>query len=347
MILQLILQLIIGTFFFLFIITQFNSTMSSLNFYQKINSKKLMQFELTDPIRSIQINENINSLLENWMDKNKVAYTSVNSYTIENYPNVNVVIGIGNFNQIFDLGLNIGDNELCVVLGKNLKEIKIGETIEVGMSKKIECKVSNRLSDTHKYLIGTNVKSLDDSLLILMSKGDYQKLFSNYYLDEFFFNLGVSQAPNHEIITYLEEMENAGFHLLPVSINSLLDKYKNSVIKNDIIFLVFYLVTQFFIICSIIANIVLLQQKNSKEYAIHLLYGAKLRQIYARIICYTSIIVVPPILSTTFFLSYLDGTLVFSIPKLLFCIIMIIIMIVFYPIKTVNKNQQIEMDRGK
>lgn len=178
-----------------------------------------------------------------------------------------------------------------------------------------------------------------------MSKDEYDELFGEYYLDEFIFNLGFTKASKSEIISYINGMGDSGIKLYPVIMNNLLMKYKQSYIKNDIAFFMFYVVTMFFILCSVFVNVVELQQKNKREYSIHLLYGANRKQIYFRIISYIIIVVGVPIISSILYLSYLEGKLIGSYISIIIGLAVVIFSISIYPIQMVKNKKEIELTR--
>jgi hypothetical protein len=107
----------------------------------------------------------------------------------------------------------------------------------------------------------------------------------------------------------------------------------------------FYVVTMFFILCSIFVNVVELQLKNKREYSIHLLYGAELIHINFRIISYIIIVVGVPIISSILYLSWLEGNMIGSKTTIIFGVILTISAVAFYPIKMVSNNKEIELTR--
>lgn len=346
-VLQLMIQLMVGTFFFLFILTQLQTTINQLNLFQKMKEKEIIQFDLDEGITNLYINEKIGSKIEQWMDVEHKAYTSIHTYKIEEYPEYNVVIGVGNFNKVFEI--EPGDLDVYtmpqVILGRNIRELGIGDSIGVGKIKKVECKVISILPSEKKCLVGSDLQSLNNSVIILMSKDEYDELFGEYYLDEFIFNLGFTKASKSEIISYINGMGDSGIKLYPVIMNNLLMKYKQSYIKNDIAFFMFYVVTMFFILCSVFVNVVELQQKNKREYSIHLLYGANRKQIYFRIISYIIIVVGVPIISSILYLSYLEGKLIGSYISIIIGLAVVIFSISIYPIQMVKNKKEIELTR--
>lgn len=338
-------QLILGIFFFLIATDQFSYFKNKDQEIKKIEKYNITYFSPSFS-SNFTYSEEADKELENLFDVKQNGFSIVESITLAEFPGVKVVVGLGAFEQIYNITPLFGnDSKLdttIIMIGNKVNNIEVGKDITFGFLKQENYKVIGKLPKNKNYIIRTAVKNLDESILILTSKKTMKNLFGNMYLDEIIGNSCIISPSKSELRNYLSVINQTKTELTPVNLNSIYEKIYNNSYTDGYILFIFYLLTILFIFISIITNTIQLVYSNMREYSIHLLYGARRRDIFIAIIFYNILIISIPILCDVYLINEITGKSIELFLFAMFAIPVIAILIGYLPIRQLIKESLVK-----
>ncbi|MTI94105.1 MAG: hypothetical protein FH749_01250 [Firmicutes bacterium] len=234
------------------------------------------------------------------LDLQRSGYSMIQSIGLDSYPDMDIVVGLGAFADVYDINFESSSNQGPIVLaGSRLEGLTVGDTIEFGLRERETLTVSSRLPSGSNYITFGQVKSLDDSLLILADTGSIVDFYFRGYdlWQEIIVNITLINPGGAELAEFIIAMrEESNFILHPVKQQSYGEQHFLGIFYGSLLYLIFFGIALIFTGFGITANILQLMSSNMREYAIHLLSGAGMRELYARIIIYIFLLVTPPVI---------------------------------------------------
>jgi hypothetical protein len=207
--------------------------------------------------------------------------------------------GFGQLSQLYGLdpaGLRDPQVPFTVLIGANVRGLGVGDTVTLGdkFSKNIEVPVAGRLPRYASFLEGgTHINYLDESILVLTDYPSWQSFHlrdTGILLQSICF-VDRSEEEVHAFVAGVEEYSS--FKIRPKDFNQEIGEtaalFRDSAVTNIIL----HSLTFILVAAALISNLLMLMERNLREYAIHRLYGATLGDLAKRILFYLSFIVLP------------------------------------------------------
>lgn len=311
-ILYFVIQLCLCSIFLIVCGVQLMLALTYGNHIKQMRDYNIVNFNMYYGQRGISNYDDLDNMLINELDIKDSSYAYVDSITLSKYPNYKVMIGLGQFTEIYGITYHLDDkikntDDILVLIGSEVEELDIGDIIEIGV-KKTTLQVNGLLDKNASYLRGINPISLKNSILIITQYSTMESWYPNYYTSDTVTSMGLIE-PNkkdlEEIMSVI--MDSDSLNISPKYFNTTSAKEFNNLINNTYFFLVLFLCVLLFTSIGIISSLLLMIEKNMKAYAIHRLYGATLIILYLRVILYVVFILVLPFLLCMFLLNIYGG----------------------------------------
>ncbi len=292
------LQIFVSLFFLFAAARELLFSFHGLDAIKKLEANDSIYFQ-TGSTSHLNYSQENEDFLQKLMDSEKKAYSILTSVRFEGLENTPVVMGVGAFDEVFNLEkynkVRTDSTDSTIWIGSKVKSVHVGDVLQYGTVKKEKSIIEGRLPANSTYILREAMMSLDESIVILTSKQKMNELHSYYYMDELMRNSVLFDVNSDEIAEYILRMNQQGTTLSPISFNQQLHEHYGSLYKNAILLTAFYLITSLFVFVSLTINTIQLIEQNLQEYAVHLLYGARLESIFQRIMVYLLGMIIPPI----------------------------------------------------
>ncbi|WP_350344459.1 hypothetical protein PRVXT_000873 [Proteinivorax tanatarense] len=295
-------QLVLAVSFIFIGAGQLISNHQYANLADNLYEYDVINFNVYYGVNPVNLNNEMEELVIEKFKTNK-GFSFVNSLHFSEFPNVNVVVGLGEFGEIFDLYPDKEtSNDPLVLLGSGVSKVDVGEKIPFGVTEREELVVNERLPQNTSYLQKQTYINLDDSIVILTTLERFNDSYKKIYNEEIITNMGLINTADDELQNFIEVMsQNDTLDLSPVRLNTVAPDLYSETKESVMVFFVFFLLTIIFIGIGIISSLIRLVDNNLQEYAIHRLYGATLKELYLRTVLYVlAIVAVPFIFSFSF-----------------------------------------------
>lgn len=339
------IQLLIAVFFILISISQLTYDSDLNEYLSSIKDKGIITFKSYYSESNIvkDFNQDTYEILKNILDENRYAYSYILRCKVEEYPDKNICIFLGNFDDVFNFREKNNDNDIKAYLGSNIKDIDINDNFEFGYKKFKNIGVSNNLNK-NSFFYHRNFKiDLDDEIVVVMSYEELYYLFGEIINQEIIQNLNFVKYDKNIMDNYLDIINNSEtIYVVPNNSYDLyMDNYAFS-FYNDLFFFLFFMIFLVFTVCGILVNLITNIDKNFREYSIHMIYGATKRKIFSRITLYTVLIIFPVVIFITPFIyiseifykySFIELCIVSTIASIIFLIIVLL-----YPISKISRK---------
>lgn len=306
-----VFQLAISIFFIFLCFTQLSQHLDFGNHVKRISELNLTTFRVYYESSGLSFNTKINDILSEIFMTDR-PYSFIESYRFDEYETTNVVIGIGDFDKVFNIKSNFEkrevNNGVQVFIGNKVKSLAISDTLKFGNIKKSNFIVNGKIPINTTYLNKKRLINLDESILILMPYEVLVDHYPNFYTAELISNMGLKGYSNEDIYEYVRAIsENGNLKIVPSNFTTTsLTHYEERM--NDIFFyLIFFSCTIIFIIIGILSSLLLLIDNNTREYAIQQLYGATLVNLYWRTVIYIFVIIFPPFVFSMLMVNHISS----------------------------------------
>jgi len=252
------------------------------------------------------ISQGAKELLVATLDESRRGYSVVESVRLRNYPNLNIVIGLGAFGEVFQLDSGSKDHSKPLLLiGHKVDALQVGSTVEFGERNVAELTVMGRLPQGASYIKTGALESLDNSMLILAEAQSIMGYFFNdwEYGTEIVHNTCLLNPTGEELINYVSLMsKETGMALNPRDLSGYAKQHFGGNFYGSLYFLIFFGIAMLFVIVGIVTNMLQLLDSRMTEYAIHLLSGASMWHLFSRIVIYLFLLVGPPVMLVAWFI---------------------------------------------
>ncbi|MDP3488127.1 MAG: hypothetical protein Q8S19_09380 [Bacillota bacterium] len=253
-----------------------------------------------------RISQGAKELLVATLDESRRGYSVVESVKLRNYPNLNIVIGLGAFGEVFQLDNYSKDHSKPLLLiGHEVDALQVGSTVKFGGRNVADLTVMSRLPQGASYLKTGALKSLDNSLLILAEAKSMMGYFFNdwEYGTQIVHNTCLMGPTGEELTNYVSFMlKETGVALNPKDLTAYAKQHYEGNFYGSLYFLIFFGITMVFVVVGIVTNMIQLLDSRMTEYAIHLLSGARMWHLFSRIVIYLILLVSPPVIIVSSFL---------------------------------------------
>ncbi len=236
----------------------------------------------------VKFDENINSFFKELFDSEDSAYSFIENARLQGFPDLNLVIGIGQFAKMFGIDeykMDLDSKDNYIFIGAELNDLEIGEEVKFGSYKTHVGRVDGRLNKGAFYSRQTNYINLDNSVVILMSFEDFAKKFMAHDFFILLNNLYLI-APNVEEIDNIVRVANSIGKITLIPNSTSLQNEFDEVYKSGFISIMFF--TQFMIsaiifsVVGLFSSLHIMINRNIGEYIIHKIYGATQKDLNFR-----------------------------------------------------------------
>ncbi len=264
----------------------------------------------------------------------KDSYSTITTARLPEHPDTQLVIGLGAFADVF--GFDV-DTRTTVLVGSELTSLEPGDVLSLGPDKG-ELNISGCLPSGASYVSGGSSNGLDNTILILTD--DFERFYDEQYAPELLGNFCLINLNPQDIVEYITAVrETTGLILHPTDLNSYATQRSKTLLRDGLIFTTFFLATLAFVLLGIITSILQLIDSNLREYAIHLLNGAKMHHLYTRTIIYIVLQISFPIFWTAHMLTIVRPISPLPMPVLLLLLAVSAFFIALVPIRKLSKKE--------
>ncbi|MBS4054379.1 MAG: hypothetical protein KGZ64_06370 [Thermaerobacter sp.] len=239
------------------------------------------------------------ALLVEVLDEDRRGYSYIENIALREHPNLNFVVGMGQFGEFFQLGSATREaTQPLVLIGHNVNALEIGSPVRFGRST-TPLRVSDRLPPSSSFIARGALKSLDSSVLIL---AEAEEMMGYFFYDfeywvEIAKNTCLIDPTGSELRTFVTRMlDESGMALNPLDLGTYAAHHHAGNFYGILYFLVFFGITLAFVVVGIVTNTLQLVDSRMAEYAIHLLSGAKMSHLYSRVVIYLLLLVSLPVI---------------------------------------------------
>lgn len=312
-----VLELVFTFMYFSITGYQALNSISRLSYLRNLDKHNIIYYDVS--ANATQYTEEIHNVLSNSLQQRQ-AYTVIFKNNTEDYPDYDIIVVMGAFNELFGLDALYSDNkkETVCYVGEKV-DIEIGDSISFGEIKESSANVVARIPPTYRYVLANSVREFEKTIVISTNIEKYQ---------ENFFPIGFVQStafvnPGSNLLTrYQIACENAHFDISPRSLAQYTDNMREVMIEDSSLSAILFLLVLLFVLISILINVIQLVDSNKREYSIHILYGATHRKIFLRTFFFVMYITIPTFLIYYFLLGeLLEGIQVPIVVMLIFMIV--------------------------
>lgn len=337
-----VIQLVVSTFFGFLSLDQAATFARNIKSVGNVTNSHIVFFSPTlETLIQRRITQGGNDLLVNTLDGGLRAYSTVLSARLQDHPKLDLVVGLGEFADVFQLEGSISDLVKPVVLvGHNVVHLQVGDTVRFGELNTASLTVGRRLPQGASYILRATPTSLDDSVVILT---DVESMLTHYYrgfqhFDEILVNLSLINPTGSEMSQFVASvLREVGVAVNPMDLNTYSRQRQGDAFYGALFFLAFFGITLAYVLVGIVANILMLLESHMSEYAIHLLSGAQMRHLYSRVVIYIALLVVPPLLLVSMLLLLMHQTPLVRIISVIPPAIVLVIVLAGIPVLRLRK----------
>ena len=335
LVIMFMLQLFISLLFILLLsnmlIQEFEANKKFSNLYSE--SFYSLQSYQTNPI-PIALTNDLDEVLSNTLNGDMKSYTVFNTVINVDDKEINIVIGLGGFGKIFNLYPKENNNsDLTVLLGSNVKNLNVGDNINIGTFSSKPITINDNLLKNSCYFDNTGIYNLDNSIVILSSWDVWKKVNTFDYMENILSNIKFIDVDKEYVFDFAQNISiiNKNYDFTPIDNNYITEKKATT--KGQTVFLVFFINIVIMICIGLFSNLMQLVDNNLREYSINRLYGSTISYIYLRLVIYISTILIIPFAIMIFIFKEYPLEMLKYIPLLfLILIIFITLSIITYPI---------------
>ena len=333
-IILLIMELLFTLLFFSFTSQQVIKGISKLNMIKDLNGKDITYFTLDGNMA--QYTSAIDEILKVKWDNNE-AFTIIEYEKLAEYPEYNLIITLGAFDNIFGLSelYSKNSNETVAYIGNKVNKLKIGDTINFGLNNKGTAKVISSIPKKMNYFIGERTQSFENTIVISTNIDYYKKLFIPAGIIE---NTFLIDSNKSFLMEYMKDLQKAGGNYTAHSLNQYGENIQENFINDGLFSAIVFLFVLVFVFINLIILIMQIIDSNKREYSIHLLYGATFKDIFIRTFLSISYILIPTLLISNYIISDIFLSIKFSIVTLI--VIYIITTLALSIISTYNIKEK-------
>lgn len=293
-------QIIIFLFFLIVLLDH----LLELNKYKEnidyLGDYEIINFNSYYNVSEINLDKEIYDFFYRLLDEGGNAYSILEYVKTNEFFDLDVVIGFGDFAKVFNLDRykdKLGPKETYVFIGSNVNDLEVGKKIRLGFLKNYEYEIDCRLNKQEAY-INNGYKNLDNSILILTTYDELSSGSKAFYFTELISNIHLIN-PDISKIDQVVKTANKTKHIsLTPKVLELREAIEEQYIAdyNSIVFFMSFLISSgIFIIVGLVSSLYTTIDNNLNEYSIHRIYGAIQKELYFRIISFLSIIIFLPI----------------------------------------------------
>lgn len=338
-----ICELIFAVYFVMLSVGQLVMNFQQLRLMRKLQDYDITSFRIYYAGESMRIDADGRRLLNDILNGATQAYSFI-STQYESLPGVDVVIGFGRFGEIFDLAGQIESNAgFKVLVGSNVRGLRIGDEIRIGDMKRLALSVDGRLPEHSSFLshyYNAGIISLDDCVVILTTLEQWSEncLFIHY--DNILGNTCMLNPTSADVDAFIQVVANSSdYSVLPCGFNDQLAKLYDYTCQAYGTMFAFFIAAIVFISIGIVAASLSMIEKNLREYGIHQLYGATPLDLCVRTILYIAVIIV---MAFTFSVAYMNESLMPVTCDILYAILAMACSMIFfvsiYPVRVLKSS---------
>lgn len=340
-----IFQLSIILVFSFLIFTNLLYNLNYSNTLNKLNQLSLVNYTISYPDKYYDKSSLSQTLLKSCFNSGD-AYTFIEGVSVNEASNVQTIITIGATDKLYNF--NFTDKPYTVFIGSEVDALDVGQKITIGTKNKIELTIDERFNNNTMFLRNTYLSDLNNYIVINLSFNDF---FETFYLEgpikySFYDHLvlvNVDDVLVHEITKEINS--NNGLLAYPRDYNSMLKRSNTEQLFNTLFFCVLILIVFFFTFVGIVCNTLNLIDKNLKTYAIHMMAGCTLIEIYSRLMSYLFCITIPPIIFSSTIINYM-GILKLPFINVIILILLVTLVLSLIPIYTLKNSNMLSFLRG-
>lgn len=295
----------------------------------------------------LTLSSEFNNILSKTLDGNIHGYSTISTALSSgegiNKNSTKILIGLGGFGEIFKLiprdETTISFKPL-VLIGSKVNEYKVGDSLNIGTFSSNSFKITGELPNGSSYVDSSGIHYLNDSIVILATWDVWSGYNKLDYIEQIIENIKLIDVNEKDVEEFSQRIskENGKYEILPRDIN-VINENKKDTREGQRIFLIFFIGITVMISVGIISSLLQLIDNNIKEYSIHRLYGAEIKDIYIRIVIYSIIIILLPLIFTAIILRNFPFEMVSFIPKIFISIFTAMsIVVTVYPMLKVKDN---------
>lgn len=286
------LQLLVSLIFISLIFVYFTHSGSNFREIKRHSDLNLIYFqEVSEGGHQLrpEINENLRRYLNALEDK---YYSLVTLYSDE-FTDFEVLVGLGAFTKALNKDIRFkADKDFNVFIGNKVKDYKVGDSISFGKLERKNLTITSRLPANTSYLFRGTSQSLDNSVLILSELDSMYHYYGGFEETNIVLGTHLLAPDNAVLLDFVFIAAENDITLNAVTMNS----YSNQIERNHAVSaMFFYLIASTFTLVGIVVNVLQLIEINKYEYAIHLLYGARIQHLNVRTAFYVFWIVSLPL----------------------------------------------------
>ncbi|SES70163.1 hypothetical protein [Anaerobranca gottschalkii] len=298
-------QLVIFTFFLLIVINELFNVYSYGKNMEKLYDYNLVYFNTYYHPLGTKVTEKVDTTLKEVLDDKKRAYSIIENFPVQDIQNIKTVVALGNFQEIYDINLEKDDfdnqSKIPALLGRNVKNVKVGDEFSLNLLDK-KVVIVGELPKNSSYFKRQMEESLNNSILILSSY-EGLGLLRYHNVEQIITNITFVDPDIKEINDFINNMEESNLSFTPNYFNDTVSKLYRQNKTNILFFFTFFLFTFAFSILGILSNLITLVDKNLQEFAVHLLYGGTLADLYWRTYIYVASMIFLPLLASLYLLE--------------------------------------------
>jgi len=335
-------QIMIVSLFTFFASIQTASMLDYKQTTQKLEPFDLVYFKTYYGTDYATYTREMNEQLSTLFDQRKQAYSSVDSIRLEQYPDVPVVIGIGEFGHVYGIG-DTPTNQPVVYIGKDVSQVQVGDQITFGAGVQQSLNISHQLTNHVSYMRYQTPVDLDESIVILTTYSQFMKSYGANDLEQIVTNTVMVNPEANQIKQFIDTMTRSDFfNFSPVYWNVQAPIAYKELLNSSLFFIIFFGVTMLFIFLGLVGNLFRMIEQNMRQYAIHRMYGASKADIARQLLLYTTIVLLLPLSLSYMMIQAVDPQ---GIPLYIFIVFLVIsIGIVAIPaLKYLNRTSLIEL----
>ncbi|MBT9158576.1 MAG: hypothetical protein DDT36_01593 [Firmicutes bacterium] len=335
------IQLVVALFFGFVSLDQVRTSVQHTTVARGLADSRLVFFSpniATLPQRRLTPTE----LMVTTLDESQRAYSVVTSVKLQDYPSLNVVVGLGAFAETFRLAGDLSAIPKPIAfVGHDVDVVQVGGVVEFGERNTENIAVRSRLPRGASYILRGTPTNLDDSLVILVDAKSVLGYFFNswQHFDEIMVNMCLVDPTGAELAQFVSRILNdAGVALNPIDLNAHSRQVHDGNFYGALFFLVFFGITMVYTLVGIVVNMLQLIDSHLSEYAIHLLSGARMWHLYARVFIYVFVLVSPPVMLVSWFFLLMHQMPMYGLVGVVPPLICLILLLAGFPILKLYKT---------
>jgi len=270
----------------------------------RIQGYEIVDFNVIHP-PELLIESEVTHLLDSTLSaENTQSYAVIEQLNLSpqlNELDIPLFYGFGQFSQVFNLdpkGLADSDAPFTVLIGTKVRALDIGDVITIGdqFSNTIDVPVAGRVPRNACFVKrdwDTFIEYLDHSIVVLTSFAHWRE---HHLMDigSLLQNIHFINAPEDDVFAFAEAVAaGSTFQLRPNNFNKYIREkaiaFRDSAMRQFVLNSITFAVVG----VAMVSNLLMLLDRNLREYAIHRVYGATHWDLYLRTLIYIFLIVLP------------------------------------------------------